>query len=64
MNAVKNPKASVKFYEHLGMKQVNKFSFPDNQFDLYFLAYDSPKAASSGNHCKCTRLRAFPFTNV
>ena len=32
------------------MKQVNKFTFPDNQFDLYFLAYDSPKAASHGNH--------------
>ncbi|KAL9534567.1 hypothetical protein SMMN14_01571 [Sphaerulina musiva] len=50
MLRIKDPKASVKFYEHLGMKQVNKFSFPDNSFDLYFLAYDSPKAVSSGNH--------------
>lgn len=32
------------------MSQINKFSFPDNQFDLYFLAYDSPEAASSGHH--------------
>ncbi|KAF7190065.1 Lactoylglutathione lyase [Pseudocercospora fuligena] len=30
MLRVKDPKASVKFYEHLGMKQVNKFEFPDN----------------------------------
>lgn len=40
----------MKFYEHLGMKQVNKFEFPENKFDLYFLAYDSPKAVSHGNH--------------
>lgn len=32
------------------MSQVNKFSFPDNKFDLYFLAYDSPKSVSHGNH--------------
>jgi len=32
------------------MKQVNKLSFPDNKFDLYFLAYDSPQAVSSGHH--------------
>lgn len=32
------------------MKQVKKLSFPDNKFDLYFLAYDSPQAASSGHH--------------
>ncbi|KAM3419488.1 Lactoylglutathione lyase [Cercospora zeina] len=50
MLRVKDPVASVKFYEHLGMSQVNKFSFPDNKFDLYFLAYDSPKAASHGKH--------------
>lgn len=50
MLRVKDPQASVKFYEHLGMKVVNKHEFPDNKFDLYFLAYDSPKAASAGNH--------------
>ncbi|KAJ9640418.1 Lactoylglutathione lyase [Coniosporium apollinis] len=50
MLRIKDPKASVKFYEFLGMKQVNKLEFPDNKFDLYFLAYDSPKAVSHGNH--------------
>ncbi|CZT17213.1 related to GLO1-glyoxalase I [Ramularia collo-cygni] len=47
---VKDPKASVAFYEKLGMSQVNKFEFPDNKFDLYFMAYDSPKSASHGSH--------------
>lgn len=32
------------------MKQVQKLEFPEAKFDLYFLAYDSPKAASHGNH--------------
>ncbi|KAK4579915.1 Lactoylglutathione lyase [Recurvomyces mirabilis] len=50
MLRIKDPKKSVAFYEHLGMSVVNKFEFPDNKFDLYFLAYDSPKAASHGNH--------------
>ena len=47
---VKDPKKSVEFYKFLGMSEVNKFSFPDNKFDLYFLAYDSPKAVSHNNH--------------
>ena len=47
---MKDPKASVKFYEFLGMSVVEKKSFPDNKFDLYFLSYDSPSAASHGNH--------------
>lgn len=50
MLRVKDPKESVKFYEFLGMKQIRKLEFPDNKFDLYFLAYDSPHAASPGNH--------------
>jgi lactoylglutathione lyase len=50
MLRIKDPKASLKFYEHLGMKVVEQKKFPDNKFDLYFLAYDSPKAASHGNH--------------
>lgn len=49
MLRVKDPKASVKFYEFLGMSLVKKLSFPDNKFDLYFLAYDGPGAASHGN---------------
>ncbi|KZF21124.1 glyoxylase I [Xylona heveae TC161] len=50
MLRVKDPKETVKFYEFLGLKLVNKLEFPDNKFDLYFLAYDSPKAVSHGNH--------------
>lgn len=30
------------------MSVVNKLSFPDSKFDLYFLGYDSPKALSHG----------------
>jgi lactoylglutathione lyase len=47
---VKDPKRSVKFYEFLGMKLINKLENPDAKFDLYFLAYDSPKAVSYGSH--------------
>jgi len=50
MLRVKDPKESVKFYEFLGMKVVNKIENTDNKFDLYFLAFDSPKATSHGNH--------------
>ncbi|KAG6204531.1 hypothetical protein E4U35_003322 [Claviceps purpurea] len=49
MIRVKDPKASVKFYEFLGMSLVAKRAFPDNKFDLYFLGYNSPKAISHGN---------------
>ncbi|KAF4549795.1 Lactoylglutathione lyase-like protein [Elsinoe fawcettii] len=48
MLRVKDPKRSLAFYEFLGMKQINKIANPDAKFDLYFLAYDSPKSASSG----------------
>ena len=48
MLRVKDPKASVKFYETLGMKQIRKIEQPEAKFDLYFLAYDSPKAVSTG----------------
>jgi len=50
MLRVKDPKASVKFYEHLGMSVVNEIKNPDAKFDLYFLAFDGPKAVSHGNH--------------
>lgn len=45
MLRVKDPQRSVKYYEMLGMKQINKISMPDSKFDLYFMAYDSPKSA-------------------
>ena len=32
------------------MKQIRKLEFPENKFDLYFLAYDTPHSVSSGNH--------------
>ena len=32
------------------MSLVEKKEFPDNQFDLYFLAYDGSKSASGNNH--------------
>ncbi|KAF2224456.1 lactoylglutathione lyase-like protein [Elsinoe ampelina] len=48
MLRVKDPKRSLAFYEFLGMKQINKIPNPDAKFDLYFLAYDSPSAASAG----------------
>ncbi|EMD64337.1 hypothetical protein COCSADRAFT_36917 [Bipolaris sorokiniana ND90Pr] len=50
MIRVKDPKRSIQFYEFLGMKLINEIKNPDDKFDLYFLAYDGPKAASAGNH--------------
>ncbi|THX61436.1 lactoylglutathione lyase-like protein [Aureobasidium pullulans] len=50
MLRVKDPKRSVKFYEHLGMKLINKLENPDAKFDLYFMAYDDPKSVSHGKH--------------
>jgi len=50
MLRVKDPKRSVKFYEFLGMKLINTIKNEDSKFDLYFLAYDSPKALSHGEH--------------
>ncbi|KAF2279709.1 lactoylglutathione lyase [Westerdykella ornata] len=50
MIRVKDPKRSVQFYEFLGLKLINKLENPDAKFDLYFLAYDSPRAVSHGNH--------------
>ncbi|KAF2097721.1 glyoxylase I [Rhizodiscina lignyota] len=50
MLRVKDPKESVKYYELLGFKLINKIENPDAKFDLYFLAYDSPSAASHAAH--------------
>ncbi|KAF3061446.1 Lactoylglutathione lyase [Daldinia childiae] len=49
MIRVKDPKASIKFYEFLGMSVVKHLQFPDAKFDLYFLSYDGPTALSHGN---------------
>ncbi|ELR08168.1 Lactoylglutathione lyase [Pseudogymnoascus destructans] len=50
MLRVKDPSASVAFYERLGMSVLQKFQFPEYKLDLYFLAYNSPKSASHGKH--------------
>ncbi|KAI1403878.1 glyoxalase I [Hypoxylon fuscum] len=49
MLRVKDPKASVKFYEFLGLSLVKHLQFPEAKFDLYFLSYDSSSALSHGN---------------
>jgi lactoylglutathione lyase len=50
MLRVKDPKRSIEFYEFLGLSLIKKMPNPDAKFDLYFLAFDSPKAASHGKH--------------
>ncbi|KAL9610172.1 MAG: hypothetical protein Q9167_005100 [Letrouitia subvulpina] len=50
MLRVKDPQRSIKFYQHLGMTQINHIAQPAAKFDLYFLAYDSPHSASPGAH--------------
>lgn len=50
MIRVKDPKRSIKFYEHLGMTMIRKIEQPEAKFDLYFMGYDSPGAVSHGNH--------------
>lgn len=42
MIRVKDPKASVAFYEFLGMKLINKSEQAEAKFDLYFLAVRVP----------------------
>ena len=32
------------------MKLIDKLPQPEAKFDLYFMGYDGPKAASAGNH--------------
>ncbi|KAF6819200.1 lactoylglutathione lyase [Colletotrichum musicola] len=48
MIRVKDPKVSIKFYETLGMSVIKQLKQPEAKFDLYFLAYDAPGAASAG----------------
>jgi lactoylglutathione lyase len=50
MLRVKDPKRSVAFYEFLGLKLIKNIKQEAAKFDLYFLAYDSPKALSHGKH--------------
>ncbi|KAL9113532.1 MAG: hypothetical protein Q9227_002270, partial [Pyrenula ochraceoflavens] len=50
MLRVKDPKKSLEYYKFLGLTQINKLEFPDNKFDLYFLAYDGPQSVSPEHH--------------
>lgn len=50
MIRVKDPKASVKFYETLGMSLINKIEQPEAKFDLYFMGYNGAKSVSGSNH--------------
>lgn len=38
----------MKFYSFLGLSLLRTLPFPEAKFDLYFLGYDSPNAASAG----------------
>ncbi|CVL04030.1 probable GLO1-glyoxalase I [Fusarium mangiferae] len=48
MIRVKDPKVTIQFYKLLGLSVVQKLSFPENKFDLYFLGIDSPGSPSHG----------------
>ncbi|KAF4441817.1 Lactoylglutathione lyase [Fusarium austroafricanum] len=48
MIRVKDPRRTIRFYNLFGLKVVNKLSFPENNFDLYFLGIDSPGSPSYG----------------
>ncbi|KAF5601355.1 lactoylglutathione lyase [Fusarium pseudoanthophilum] len=48
MIRVKDPRSTIQFYELLGLSVVQKLSFPENKFDLYFLGVDSPDSPSHG----------------
>ncbi|KAL4938894.1 hypothetical protein BDV06DRAFT_231479 [Aspergillus oleicola] len=48
MIRVKDPKASLAFYSHLGLSVLQEFHLPQFKQDLYFLAYDSAKSISHG----------------
>lgn len=50
MLRVKDPKRSLDYYKLLGLSLINKIEQPEAKFDLYFLAYDGPSSAATGNH--------------
>lgn len=37
MLRVRDPQKSLEYYKYLGLTQINKLSYPENKFDLYFL---------------------------
>lgn len=42
MLRVKDPQKSLEYYKFLGLSQINKLTFADNKFDLYFLGNIMP----------------------
>ncbi|KAH8838887.1 hypothetical protein MCOR27_001409 [Pyricularia oryzae] len=50
MLKVKDPKASIAFYKHLGMDLLSEYKVPDHKLELYFVAGDSAISASHGTH--------------
>ncbi|KAK9492312.1 Glyoxalase/Bleomycin resistance protein/Dihydroxybiphenyl dioxygenase [Lipomyces doorenjongii] len=49
MLRVKDPKASLEFYQDkLGMKLIRTLDFPEAKFSLYFLVYDGENALNAG----------------
>ncbi|KAK9462034.1 Glyoxalase/Bleomycin resistance protein/Dihydroxybiphenyl dioxygenase [Lipomyces oligophaga] len=49
MMRVKDPKASIAFYQdNFGMKLIRQLDFPEAKFSLYFLAFDGENAANKG----------------
>ncbi|TLD18170.1 hypothetical protein PspLS_10354 [Pyricularia sp. CBS 133598] len=50
MLRVKDPRASIAFYKHLGMTLLSEYKIPDHKLELYFIASDSPISTSHGEH--------------
>lgn len=49
MLRIKDPKASIPFYEkHFGMKVLGHYKFDMFKFDIYYLAYDHPESPYYG----------------
>ncbi|KAK9380790.1 Glyoxalase/Bleomycin resistance protein/Dihydroxybiphenyl dioxygenase [Kockiozyma suomiensis] len=49
MLRVKDPKASIAFYQdNFGMKLIRQLDFPEAKFSLYFLAFDEVNALNHG----------------
>ncbi|KAI6369732.1 hypothetical protein MCOR25_004361 [Pyricularia grisea] len=50
MVRVKDPKASISFYKHLGMSLLSEYKIPDHRLELYFVAGDSRPSITHGKH--------------
>ncbi len=41
---------AVKYYEFLGLQNIRKVSYPEENYDIYFLSYNFPESTSFGAH--------------